>query len=162
SCAFLLQVVILSMHSCMLAWDDLRLVLAISRARSLTAAARALGCNQSTVTRRLAALHDALGERVLDRRGGAYLLTGFCEALRPHLAAMEEQALAIDRATHGADAARGAVRLTTVETLATCFLAPRLASFREAHPGILLELEVTRASADLSRREADLALRLVR
>jgi DNA-binding transcriptional LysR family regulator len=151
------------MHSCMLAWDDLRYVLAIERARTLSAAARALGVNQSTVTRRLAALHDRLGDRVLERRGGAYVLTDFGDSLRPHLAAMEEQALAVDRAAHGAAAGpSGPVRLTTVETLASFFLAARLAPFLAAHPAIDLELDVSRRSADLGRREADLALRLVR
>ena len=144
-------------------WDDLRFVLAIERARTLSAAARALGVNQSTVTRRLAALHDRLGERVLERRGGGYVLTAFGEALRPHLAAMEEQALAVDRAAHGVgEAPRGSVRLTTVETLATFFLAPRLPAFAAAHPGVALEIDVSRASADLSRRDADVALRLAR
>jgi DNA-binding transcriptional LysR family regulator len=146
-----------------LPWDDLQLVLAIERARTLSAAARALACNQSTVTRRLAALHDRLGERVLERRGGAYVLTHFGEGLRPYLHAMEDGAQAIERAAHGVGSgASGPVRLTTVETLATFFFAPRLGALRAAHPRLVLELDVSRRSADLSRREADVALRLAR
>jgi DNA-binding transcriptional LysR family regulator len=144
-------------------WDDLRYVRAIERAGTLSAAARALGCNQSTMTRRLEALHERLGERVLERRGGAYVLTAFGERLRPMLDAMEDQAAAVDRLARGVgEGPRGAVRLTTVETLATYLLAPRLPTLARQHPGIELELDVSRRAADLSRREADLALRLAR
>jgi DNA-binding transcriptional LysR family regulator len=134
-------------------WSDLQIVVAVERARTLSAAARALGVNQSTVTRRLAALHAALGERVLVRRGGAYALTAFGETLRPLLAAMEEAALGVGRAARGVEGAGvcGPVRVTTVETLATYFLAPRLPAFAAACPGVALELEVSRVSADLPR-----------
>lgn len=144
-------------------WSDLQLLYSIERAGTLSAAARQLGVDQSTVTRRLAAIHEQLGERVLVRRGGQYVLTPFGETLLPHLGAMEQHALAVDRAAFGsADAPRGNVRLTTVETLATYFIAPRMQEFARACPGIELEVDVNRASADLSRREADLALRLAR
>ncbi len=144
-------------------WDDLRYLLAIERAGTLSGAARALGCNQSTMTRRLAALHDRLGERLLERRGGAYVLTAAGERLRPLLVEIEERALAVERLTHGGDAGpRGVVRLTTVETIATFVLAPRLPLLEARHPGIELELDVSRRAADLSRREADVAVRLAR
>src|SRR5262245_34682331 len=113
------------MHICMIAWDDLRLVLAIQRAGSLSGAARALACNQSTVTRRLAALQAGLDDPVLERRGGGYVLTGVGERLQPMLTAIEEQALAAERALRGAaTGTRGVVRLTTTETVATYLIAP--------------------------------------
>jgi len=144
-------------------WDDLRYVIAVERAGTLSAAAKLLDVNQSTVTRRLLALEAQLGESPVVRRGGRYVLSPLGERLRPFLAGMEDHALAIERAAHGAGGQpSGPVRLTTAETLATTFLAPRLPRFRAAHPAIELELEISRHSADLGRREADLALRLVR
>jgi DNA-binding transcriptional LysR family regulator len=151
------------MQKRMLDWGDLRLVLAVLRAGTLTAAAQALGVNQSTVTRRLLALHQALGARVLERRGAAYVLTPLGERLRPMLAEMEERALALERAAHGLDARpAGVVRITTVDALAVRLLAPCLARFRARLPEVTLEIDSSSRTLDLARREADLALRLGR
>jgi DNA-binding transcriptional LysR family regulator len=147
----------------MIDWSDLRFILAVARHRTLTAAARSLGCDQSTVTRRLAAFQSALGTRLIDRRGGSYVLTAAGERLRPRLEAVEAEALAFERAAQGHDEVpRGAVRLTTVETLASRLLAPRLAALRERSPDIALEIDVDRRDFDLARREADVALRVAR
>jgi len=147
----------------MLDWADLRYVLAVARARTYTAAARALSVNQSTVTRRVAALQQALGARLLERRGAEQLLTPLGERLRPMLTAMEEQALTLERAALGLDARpAGTVRLTTIETLATRLLAPRLGRFRELAPDVDLEIDANPRTLDLGRREADIALRVAR
>ncbi len=147
----------------MLDWTDLRYVLAVDRARTYTAAARALGVNQSTVTRRIAALHAELGARLIERRGGEHVLTPLGERLRPMLAGMEEQALALEHAAQDVDARpAGSVRLTTIETLATRLLAPALARFRRLVPDVDLEIDVNPRALDLSRREADVALRVAR
>src|SRR5882672_4602447 len=109
----------------MVEWTDLRYVVAVARAGTFTAAAAALGVNQSTVTRRIAALQSALGARLIERRGGEHVLTPLGDRLRPMLAAMEEQALAIEHAAQGVDARpAGIVRVTTTETLAARLLAP--------------------------------------
>ena len=147
----------------MLDWADLRFVLAVARARTYTAAARALSVNQSTVTRRVAALQQALGARLLERRGAEQVLTPLGERLRPMLAAMEEQALTLERAALGLDARpAGTVRLTTIETLAVRLIAPHLARFRELAPDVDLELDANPRTLDLGRREADIALRVAR
>jgi len=144
-------------------WSDLRFVLAVQRAGTLTAAARSLGLNQSTVTRRLAALQRSLGARVLERRGATYVLTPLGERLRPMLAEMEERALALERAAQGLDTRpAGVVRITTVDALAVRFLAPNLARFRQQLPDVTLEIDSSPRILDLGRREADLALRLGR
>lgn len=147
----------------MLDWTDLRYVMAVDRARTFTAAARALGVNQSTVTRRIAALQAALGARLVERRGGEHVLTPLGERLRPMLATMEEQALALERATHGLDARpAGTVRLTTTEMLAARLVAPALGRFRDVAPDVDLEIDSTPRTLDLGRREADIALRIAR
>jgi len=147
----------------MMEWSDLRYVLAVEREGTLTAAARALACDQSTVTRRLVAIQAALGARIFDRRESKYVLTDEGERLKPVLLALEEQALAIERVARGLDAdPSGVVRLTTIETIAARFLGPRLGSFAARYPGVELEIDVDRRALDLGRREADLALRVAR
>jgi DNA-binding transcriptional LysR family regulator len=147
----------------MLDWTDLHFVLAVDRARTYTGAARELGVNQSTVTRRIAALHSALGARIIERRGGEHVLTPLGERLRPMLAGMEEQALALEHAAQGLDARpAGTVRLTTIETLATRLLAPALGRFHELAPDVDLEIDANPRALDLGRREADVALRVAR
>jgi DNA-binding transcriptional LysR family regulator len=147
----------------MLDWTDLRFVLAVARARSFTAAGRALGVDQSTVTRRIAALHAALGARLLERRGGAQELTALGERLRPMLDAMEAQAFAVEQAAQGTDARpAGTVRLTTIETLAAHLVAPALGRLRALAPDVDLEIDSTPRTLDLGRRETDIALRVAR
>jgi len=142
-------------------WSDLRFVLAVRRAGTLTAAARTLGLSQSTVTRRLMGLHRSLGARVLERRGPEYVLTPLGERLWPMLAEMEERALALERAAQNLDARpAGVVRITTVDALAVRLLAPSLPRFREQYPDVTLEIDSSARTLDLGRREADLALRL--
>ncbi len=147
----------------MLEWSDLRIVLAVQRAGTLSAAARALGVNQSTVTRRLAALQDDLGARVLERRGASYLLTPLGERMWPQLTELEDRALAVERAALGLDTRpAGTVRITTVDALAVRFLAPLIPHLRARLPEITLEIDSSPRALDLGRREADLALRLGR
>jgi DNA-binding transcriptional LysR family regulator len=151
------------MQDRMLDWRDLRFVLAVQREGTLSAAARSLGVNQSTVTRRLAALHESLRASVLERRGATYVLTPLGERLKPLLAEMEDRALALERAAQGLDARpAGVVRITTVDALAARFLAPSLPRFRAQLPDVTLEIDSSARSLDLGRREADLALRLIR
>ena len=122
-----------------------------------------LGVNQSTVTRRLAALHRSLGARVLERRGATWVPTPLGERLQPMLAEMEDRALALERAAQSLDARpAGTVRITTVDALAVRFLAPSLPRFIRQLPDVTLEIDSSARALDLGRREADLALRLGR
>nr|WP_225937896.1 LysR family transcriptional regulator [Myxococcus sp. RHSTA-1-4] len=141
----------------------MRVFLAIQRTGSLSAAARTLRVNQTTVGRRLAELEQALGARLFDRLPGGMVPTAAGEELLPHAQAVEEQALAVERAVGARDAAAsGVVRLTCVESLGSRFLAPRLGALRARHPDLRLEVLTGSHVLDLVRRESDLALRLGR
>jgi DNA-binding transcriptional LysR family regulator len=147
----------------MMDWSDLAFLAAVARAGTFTAAARALGVDQSTVTRRVAQAQRTLGARVLERRGAAQVLTPLGERLRPMLAAIEEQVLALEHAALAVDARpAGTVRFTTIETLADRLIAPHLGEFRELAPDVDLEVDANPRTLDLGRREADVALRVAR
>ncbi len=141
-------------------WDDLRFFLAIARSGTLAGAARALRVNHSTVFRRLNALEAGTGVRLFERLPAGYVLTEAGEETYARAARMHELMDELDRRLSGRDyRLSGAVRLTTTDTLATHFLHPLLAGFRERYPGIALELVTGNVFFDLSRREADVALR---
>ncbi len=147
----------------MLAWDDLRIVLAIARGGHLAAAAGTLGVNHSTVFRRLNALEKQIGARLFDRLGAGYRPTEAGERLVEAAERMETEALALDRELTGRDTRlSGKLRVTCSETTAFRGIAEDIARFRKLHPGIAVELSVDNRTVDLSRREADVALRAMR
>jgi DNA-binding transcriptional LysR family regulator len=142
------------------AWDDLRYVLAISRGRGLARAGRALGVNHSTIYRRLQALERSLGVQLFARLPSGYQPTEAGERLIAAAERMEAEALAVDREIAGRDAQLvGLVRVTSSETLAYRVLTGLIAGFRRAHPRVEVELIIDNQLLDLSRREADVALR---
>ncbi|OJT24222.1 LysR family transcriptional regulator [Archangium sp. Cb G35] len=141
-------------------WEDLRVFVALARAGSLSAAARALKVSHATVGRRIAALEDTLGRTLFDRRADGYTLTADGAAVLELAAGMDERALAILRRTGQEAGLTGTVRLTAVEGYVERFLLPRLAEFHRRHPGINLEVLTDPRSLSLARREADVAVRL--
>jgi len=144
-------------------WDDLRYALAIARNGSLAAAARALKVDNSTVFRHLNALEDRLGAKIFERLPSGYRPTEAGERLLDAVERMEAEAIAIDRELAGRDTRlSGKLRVTSSETLAFRMLTAEIARFRKAHPGIEVELTIDNRALDLSRREADVALRAVR
>ncbi len=145
-------------------WNDFRLVLAVHRARSLTAAAANLGIDHSTAFRRLKALEERLGVRLFERlQGGVYQPTDAGARMAAGAERMEDEALALDRDLSGRDHRLcGRLRVTSSETLAYRRLTMHLAAFRRAHPGIVVELVIDNRVLSLSRREADIALRPIR
>ncbi len=141
-------------------WDDLRLVLAIARARSLSGAARALGVNHATVFRRLGGIETRLGVRLFDRHKGGYVPTAAGEELERVAAGIDEQVADLDRRLTGRDLRlEGSLRVTTVDSIAVALMPPVMARFAAAYPGVTLELAVDKAIVSLSRREADVAVR---
>jgi DNA-binding transcriptional LysR family regulator len=143
-------------------WDDVRFFVAACRAGTLSGAARELAVDQSTVSRRLSALERSLGVKLFDRTPDGLLPTVEGARLRAAGDGVEQAVLEFERHASGEDARlEGSVRLATSDPIASRFLLPRLGLIRERHPGIHLELVIARALADLSRREADLALRVV-
>ena len=141
-------------------WDDLRLVLAIARARSLSGAARALSVNHATVFRRLGGIETRLGVRLFDRHKGGYVPTAAGEELERVASTIDEQVADLDRRLTGRDLRlEGSLRVTTVDTIARTLMPPVIARFAAAYPGVTLELAVDKAIVSLSRREADVAVR---
>jgi DNA-binding transcriptional LysR family regulator len=144
-------------------WDDLRTFLVIARAGTLSGAARTLGLTQPTMGRRLAAMEAQIGARLLQRLPGGYGLTALGERVLGHAERAEAEVLGAERTITGCDETlAGTVRLTTVDVLATQIVVPAVAALRRTHPGITVELAPETRSLSLSRREADIALRVTR
>ena len=144
-------------------WSDLRYILTIARAGTLAAAARRLGVNQTTAARRLAAAEAALGARLFERRDGVLSPTAAGEAAIARAAQVEQEVLALERGVAGADAvAAGTVRLTAVPVLANRLLIPAVPRLLARHPRLRIELIAEPRNLNLTRREADIALRLAR
>jgi DNA-binding transcriptional LysR family regulator len=145
-----------------LGWDDVRYFLELARQGKLTAAARVLGVEHSTVARRIGALEATLGLRLFDRLPKSWVLTSEGEGLLDYARRIEEEALAFSRAGAGYGNLRGTVRVSAPPVFASAFLAARLALARDRWPGIAIELIGESRHANLYRREADLAVRLSR
>ncbi|MBL8684083.1 MAG: LysR family transcriptional regulator [Myxococcales bacterium] len=143
-------------------WNDLRLAAVLADARTLTAAARKLGINQSTASRRLAALEASVGASLFLRGASGYVPTAAGERLlarvRDLAAQLEgvERSVAIDERE-----VRGIVRVALTEVTATQLLERTLGQLRDRYPELIVELVVSYAMADLTRGEADIAVRLV-
>lgn len=141
-------------------WDDLRTVLAVARAGSLAGAARALELRHSTVFRRIEQAETRLGTRLFERSRSGWMPNAQGEAVARAAAEMESAALGAERAISGADARlEGTIRIATSEMLAGYLLLPLLRHFLAEHPGIEIECDVSNRNVDLTRREADVALR---
>ena len=144
-------------------WDDLRILLAVFREGSLKRAASTLGVNISTASRRVDALEEQLGVRLFDRTPDGAKPTDAVERLIVHAEAMERGAMGFMRAIEGLELEpEGVVRLAAPPGVADHFLVPQLAKLLERHPKIRLQILASIGYADLTRREADLALRMRR
>jgi molybdate transport repressor ModE-like protein len=142
-------------------WEDIRLFVALARHGSLSAAARALGVNHATVSRRIASLQRALGERLVVRRPDGYVLTP--AGVRVLAAATEMESAAATMSRVGAEGvAKGLVRISATPGLAQAFLVTRVSKLVARHPGLDIEVAGNVRTISLERREADIALRLGR
>lgn len=146
-----------------LPWDDIRLFLALYRARTMYQAAKSLGVNPSTVTRRLLALEDHLGFTLFHRGRDGLKPT---EGAHQLLAAAEMVEHGVARFAYAADGLEqeiaGVVRLACPPDVADVFVLPMLRPLLAAHPKLRITLLPGEATLDLNRQEADLALRIVR
>ncbi|MFT6289274.1 MAG: DNA-binding transcriptional LysR family regulator [Alcanivorax sp.] len=143
-------------------WDDLKILLALSRKGSARGAAQALGVSNSTVTRRLDEMERVLGTQLFDRTPDGYRMTVAAEAFLPTAEHVEELVLSAERKITGGDQElEGAIRLTLPPTSGLHFLVEALSAFSQQYPLIELELMASNDALDLSRREADIAIRVM-
>jgi DNA-binding transcriptional LysR family regulator len=144
-------------------WDLLQSFLAVARAGRLTVAARRLGVDHSTLSRRLVTLETALGAKLFERSLSGYSLTHQGEDLLARAETMESTALAI-QSDVGQERARvsGTVRIGTPDGFGTAFLAPAIHELTAMQPGLQIDLVATPFGFSLSKREADIAVSLSR
>ncbi len=144
-------------------WDDVRYFLAVQRRGSHKAASRLLRVAPTTVARRIAALEEALGVKLFERTPERLLPTPAGLALFVHAERVEAEMLAAERTLDAADARlEGTLRVTATDGFIHYVLVPALFQFRQAHPALTIDLRADTSLLDLSRREADVAIRLAR
>ncbi len=144
-------------------WDLYRAFLAVLREGSLSAAGRALGLAQPTVGRHVEALEQALGLALFTRSGHGLAPTEAALALRPHAETLAASAAALLRAASGhGSGVHGTVRVTASEIIGAEVLPSILARLHGANPELAIELSLSNRTEDLLRRDADIAVRMVR
>jgi DNA-binding transcriptional LysR family regulator len=142
-------------------WDDLKVAHAVARHGSLSAAARALATTQPTVSRRLSALERRIGVKLFERDANGLSPTDLCTALLESLDQMEEQAQAVERRIAARDTGlQGSITLTSLAWFGDDVLAPLLARFGARHKRVKIDLINDPRRFNLSRREADIAVRI--
>ncbi|SDL19364.1 DNA-binding transcriptional regulator, LysR family [Modicisalibacter muralis] len=147
------------MHNKIL-WDDLKTVMAIAEAGSLSGAARWLGVSHATVFRRLGDTESRLGAKLFERSRTGYAPTPAGEDIAASARRIEAEVLGVERRVAGRDLRpSGSVRITTTDTLLAGLLSPIFTAFRRSHPEIFLEIAVSNQLFNLTKREADVAIR---
>lgn len=142
-------------------WDDLKIILAISRCGTMSGAASQLKVQHSTISRRVKALEKQLGTNLIRRNSGSYELTRAGKKIRDVALKVEKEIISVDGALSNEDAPlTGALRVTTINSLASTVLMPIFCAFSRAHPQIDLHISVSNSTASLANREADIAIRL--
>jgi DNA-binding transcriptional LysR family regulator len=139
-------------------WDDIRHFLAVAREGQILGAARRLGVSQAKLSRRIAALEAALGQRLFDRTTRGSVLTEQGRALFATAERVESDLLTMASELAGPEGIAGTVRIGTPDGFGAAFLAPRLGALRALHPGLRVQLVPVSRSFSLSEREADLAI----
>ncbi|MCU0832421.1 MAG: LysR family transcriptional regulator [Rhizobiaceae bacterium] len=144
-------------------WALLRSFVAVMRTGTLSAAAKVCGLTQPTIGRHVKELEALCGEMLFSRRGNLIAPTPQAYALMEHAAQMEMAALAFSRQIAGAqDAVNGTVRVSVPELLGSFIVPGIMADVQDSHPGLAIELAATNDAQDLTRREADVAVRFFR
>jgi DNA-binding transcriptional LysR family regulator len=141
-------------------WDNLRYVLVVANKGSISAAARELEVNRTTVLRRINKFQEDLNCRIFDRSDTGYVLTPEAEKMIAAAREVEGTLFNLQRQIAGRELKlEGEVRVTTTDTFILSLLGPHLATFRRAHPHIVVDLLLTNHILDLNRRDADIAIR---
>lgn len=143
-----------------LSWDDFRLIKAIADKRALPAAATALGLNHSTVFRRLGQVEEALGVKLFERHRSGYVPTPAGGEMAQLAERLDGDIASFARRLAGQDIKpTGEVRVTTNDTLLVDLLTPVFAGFLAQCPEIRLDLLLSNQALNLSKRDADVAIR---
>jgi DNA-binding transcriptional LysR family regulator len=146
----------------MIDWDDVRYFLAVARGGSVRAGAERLGVNHATVLRRVAQLEERLGTRMFEKLPSGYRLTTAGEEVLEFAEQMEASSNGLETRVFGRDqSVRGLLRVTLAPTLATHLLMPDFAEFARLHPEIEMDVLTSGDLANLTNREADVAIRVV-
>ena len=140
-------------------WDDLRVFLGIARDGRVSATAKKLGVEHTTVARRLAALERELGVRLFYRTPAGYRLTPHGTSMLPSAETVERASLAIQAHARAAGPIAGRVRIAMIEEMATCWLAPLIPLLHARHPALEVEVITGLQPLDIARGEAELAVR---
>jgi len=141
-------------------WEDLRVILAIATAGSLSGAARRLSLSHATVFRRLGQVEARLSVTLFERSKKGYRPTEAGDDLARTAAGIEREVAGAERRVLGHDLRlSGGIRVTTTDTLLQGLLTPVFASFRQTQPDIVLDVSVSNQRFDLAARDADVAIR---
>lgn len=144
-------------------WDNLRYVLMVANKGSIAAAARELDVNRTTVLRRINTFQENLNCRIFDRGDSGYVLTAEAEKMIDAAREVENTLFDMQRQIAGHELKlEGELRVTTTDSFILSMLGPHLATFREKHPSIVVDLLATNDILDLHRRDADVAIRPTR
>src|ERR1700748_1658435 len=146
----------------MIDWDDVRYFLAVARGGSVRAAAERLGVNHATVLRRVAQLEERLGAHMFEKLPTGYRLTAAGGGGPQRAEQMEASSLQLETRVFGRDqSVRGLLRVTLAPPLSTHLLMPDFADFARLHPDIEMAILSSGELANLTNREADVAVRVV-
>lgn len=141
-------------------WDDLRYILSVYDHGSALAAAKKLGVNASTVQRRVGRFETQNNVRLFERLQSGYNPTSECEALVSASRDIDESVARINRELLGRDLRfEGRLAVTSTDTFINTFMARHLDDFHQLHPNITVELTLTNSRLNLSRQDADIAIR---
>lgn len=144
----------------MIDWNDLPYFLSVAKTGSLLAASKVLSVNHSTVFRRINALEEKLGARLFERLQEGYVLTDIGQTVLNYAQQAEDSVHTLERTVAGNDfELSGVIRITAPLTFSEYIIVPCIAEFRKLHPRISVNMVVSSALYDLSRRDADIAIR---
>lgn len=143
-------------------WDDARIFLAVARVGTLSGAAEAMGMGIATLSRRLDRFEKSMSMPLFSRHQNGYRLTDDGEALLEKAEALEYAGLALGESAKLQGNVAGLVRLATSDNLATQFILPSLKDILDIYPDLRVEVLSGVQSVNLHRRDADLAIRMVK
>ena len=139
-------------------WDDLKILLELSRHNTFQAASKKIGVNHTTVCRRIARIEASLGLKLVDRTKNGMTIRPEAAELLEHVEYMEHHAHVLFEQAGANNEGQKLVRVATMEGLASGYIAPRLALLRQSHPEIRVQLVSTPLIVDIGKREADIVV----